>query len=123
MDKGKEIYKNIIDNLETYLNPEENGFNQNSKIITEKFQDNKTLLQIIEEKLEQLNNEHSITKSEYKDIWKMFTGYWLLILLFTMGIYALLKMLGLGSAPRMIFNMIKSQINLFSYFHYYFSHH
>ena len=49
----------------------------------------------------------------YKDIWKMFTGYWLLILLFTMGIYALLKMLGLGSAPRMIFNMIKSQINLF----------
>lgn len=49
----------------------------------------------------------------YKDVWKMFTGYWLLILLFTLGIYALLKMLGLGSAPKMIFNMIKSQINLF----------
>ncbi len=61
----------IIDNLEIYLNPEENGFNQNSKIFTEKFQDNKTLLQIINEKLEQLNNEHSITESEYQDIWKI----------------------------------------------------
>jgi hypothetical protein len=49
----------------------------------------------------------------YRDVWKMFTGHWLLILLFTMGTYALLKMLGLGSAPKMIYNMIKSQINSF----------
>ena len=48
----------------------------------------------------------------YKDIWRMFTGYWLIILLFLMGFYALLKMLGLGNTPKMIFNMIKNQLQL-----------
>jgi len=48
----------------------------------------------------------------YKDIWKMFTGYWLILLLFGMGVYALLRMVGLGGAPMMIINMIKNQIKL-----------
>ena len=48
----------------------------------------------------------------YKDIWRMFTGYWLIILLFLMGFYSLLKMLGLGNTPKMIFNMIKNQLQL-----------
>ena len=42
----------------------------------------------------------------------MFTGYWLIILLFGSGTYALLRMVGLGSAPMMIFNMIKNQLNI-----------
>ena len=46
----------------------------------------------------------------YKDVWKMFTGYWLVILLFGSGAFALLKMLGLGSAPMMVINMIQNQI-------------
>ena len=48
----------------------------------------------------------------YKDVWKMFTGYWLIILLFTSGIFALLRMVGLGNAPFMVFNMIQSQLKL-----------
>ena len=47
----------------------------------------------------------------YKDIWKMFTGYWLFLLLFFGGFYALLRMVGLGNAPMMIFNMVKNQLN------------
>ena len=46
----------------------------------------------------------------YKDVWKMFTGYWLVILLFGSGAFALLKMLGLGGAPLMVINMIQNQI-------------
>ena len=46
----------------------------------------------------------------YKDVWKMFTGYWLVILLFGSGAFALLKMLGLGSAPMMVINMIQNNI-------------
>ena len=48
----------------------------------------------------------------YRDIWRMFTGYWLIILLFGSGVYALLRMVGLGNAPMMIFNMIKNQLNM-----------
>ena len=48
----------------------------------------------------------------YKDIWRMFTGYWLIILLLVMGFYALLRMVGLGNTPFMIFNMIKNQLQL-----------
>ena len=47
----------------------------------------------------------------YKDIWKMITGYWLILFIFLSGLYALLRMIGLGNTPIMIFNMIKSQIN------------
>ena len=46
----------------------------------------------------------------YKDVWTMFTGYWLIILLFGSGAFALLKMLGLGGAPLMVINMIQNQI-------------
>ena len=48
----------------------------------------------------------------YNDIWKMFTGYWLILLLFGSGVFALLRMVGLGGAPMMIINMIKNQIKL-----------
>ena len=48
----------------------------------------------------------------YNDIWKMFTGYWLILLLFGSGVFALLRMVGLGGAPMMIINMFKNQIKL-----------
>jgi hypothetical protein len=47
----------------------------------------------------------------YKDIWRMITGYWLILFIFLSGFYALLRMVGLGNTPIMLFNMIKSQIN------------
>ena len=47
----------------------------------------------------------------YKDVWKMITGYWLILLIFLSGFYALLRMVGLGGTPKMIYNMIKNQIN------------
>ena len=46
----------------------------------------------------------------YKDIWKMMTGYGLIILVILAGIFSILRMVGLGSAPMMIFNLIKDQI-------------
>ena len=46
----------------------------------------------------------------YKDVWKMFTGHWLFLLIFGCGAYGLLKMMGLGSAPIMAINMIQNQI-------------
>ena len=48
----------------------------------------------------------------YKDIWKLLTGHWLIIILLLSGIYALLRMVGLGSAPMMIINIIKDQIKM-----------
>ena len=47
----------------------------------------------------------------YKDIWRMITGHWIIILVFLSGTYALLKTLGLGGTPKMIYNMIKNQFN------------
>ena len=46
----------------------------------------------------------------YKDIWKMMTGYGLIILIILAGIFSVLRMVGLGSAPTMIINLIKEQI-------------
>ena len=46
----------------------------------------------------------------YKDIWKIMTGYGLIIIIILVGIYSILKMLGLGSVPMMIFNIIKDQV-------------
>ena len=46
----------------------------------------------------------------YKDMWRMFTGYGLIILIILVGIFSILKMVGLGSAPMMIINLIKNQI-------------
>ena len=46
----------------------------------------------------------------YKDIWKMMTGYGLIILIILAGIFSILKMVGLGNVPMMIFNLIKDQI-------------
>ena len=46
----------------------------------------------------------------YKDMWRMFTGYGLIILIILAGIFSILKMVGLGSAPMMIINLIKNQI-------------
>jgi hypothetical protein len=46
----------------------------------------------------------------YKDIWKMMTGYGLVILIILAGIFSVLRMVGLGSAPMMIINLIKEQI-------------
>jgi hypothetical protein len=40
----------------------------------------------------------------------MFTGYGLIILIILAGIFSILKMVGLGSAPMMIINLIKNQI-------------
>ena len=48
----------------------------------------------------------------YKDIWRMLTGHWILIFVFVSGIYALLRMVGLGGTPLMIFNMIQNQIKM-----------
>ena len=49
----------------------------------------------------------------YKDVWRLFTGHWLILLLIISGLYALLRMVGLGSAPMMIINLIKEQTTLF----------
>ena len=46
----------------------------------------------------------------YKDIWRMMTGYGLIILIILIGIFSLLKMVGLGNVPMMMFNLIKEQI-------------
>ena len=46
----------------------------------------------------------------YKDVWKMMTGYGLIILIVLAGLFSILKMVGLGSAPMMIINLIKEQI-------------
>ena len=46
----------------------------------------------------------------YKDIWKMMTGYGLIILIILAGIFSVLRMVGLGGAPTMIINLIKEQI-------------
>ena len=46
----------------------------------------------------------------YKDVWKMMTGYGLIILIILAGLYSVLKMVGLGSAPMMILNLIQNQI-------------
>ena len=48
----------------------------------------------------------------YKDVWRLFTGHWLILLLIISGLYALLRMVGLGSAPMMIINLIKEQIKM-----------
>ena len=48
----------------------------------------------------------------YKDVWRLFTGHWLILLLLISGLYALLRMVGLGSAPMMIINLIKEQIKM-----------
>ena len=46
----------------------------------------------------------------YKDVWRMMTGYGLIILIILIGIFSLLKMVGLGNVPMMMFNLIKEQI-------------
>ena len=46
----------------------------------------------------------------YKDIWKMMTGYGLIILIILAGIFSVLRMVGFGGAPTMIINLIKEQI-------------
>ena len=45
----------------------------------------------------------------YKDIWKFMTGYGIIIIIMLVGMFSVLKMLGLGSAPMMIFNLVKEQ--------------
>ena len=40
----------------------------------------------------------------------MMTGYGLIILIILAGIFSVLRMVGLGSAPTMIINLIKEQI-------------
>ena len=45
----------------------------------------------------------------YKDIWKFMTGYGIIIIIMFAGMFSVLKMLGLGSAPMMIFNLVKEQ--------------
>ena len=45
----------------------------------------------------------------YKDIWKFMTGYGIIIIIMFVGMFSVLKMLGLGSAPMMIFNLVKEQ--------------
>ena len=49
----------------------------------------------------------------YKDIWRIMTGYGLILLILLAGVFSILKMVGLGSAPMMIINMIKNQITSF----------
>jgi hypothetical protein len=46
----------------------------------------------------------------YNNIWRWITGYGLIFLIMFIGLFSVLKMVGLGSAPMMIINMIKSQI-------------
>ena len=46
----------------------------------------------------------------YKDIWRIMTGYGLILIIILAGIFSLLKMVGLGNVPMMIINMIKAQI-------------
>ena len=46
----------------------------------------------------------------YKDIWRIMTGYGLILIIILAGFFSLLKMVGLGNVPMMIINMIKAQI-------------
>ena len=46
----------------------------------------------------------------YNNIWRWITGYGLIFLIMFIGLFSVLKMVGLGSAPMMIINMIKTQI-------------
>ena len=46
----------------------------------------------------------------YKDIWKFMTGYGIIVIIMFIGLFSVLKMLGLGSAPMMIFILVKEQI-------------
>ena len=46
----------------------------------------------------------------YKDVWRLITGYGLIIIIILIGIFSLLKMVGLGGTPLMIFNLIKQQV-------------
>ena len=46
----------------------------------------------------------------YNNIWRWITGYGLIFLIMFIGLFSILKMVGLGSAPMMIINMIKTQI-------------
>ena len=46
----------------------------------------------------------------YKDIWRIMTGYGLILIIIMVGFFSLLKMVGLGNVPMMIINMIKAQI-------------
>ena len=46
----------------------------------------------------------------YNNIWRWITGYGLIFLIMFIGLFSVLKMIGLGSAPMMIINMIKTQI-------------
>ena len=47
----------------------------------------------------------------YKDVWRLLTGYGLIIIIILIGIFSILKMVGLGGTPLMILNLIKQQIN------------
>ena len=67
--QDEESKQYVIDNLNDFLNIEEININQNAKIFTEKFEDNKTLLEIISEKLSALNNKSHLTPTEYEDKW------------------------------------------------------
>ena len=69
--QDEESKQYVIDNLNDFSNIEEININQNAKIFTEKFEDNKTLLEIISEKLLALNNESHLTSTEYEDKWEI----------------------------------------------------
>ena len=47
----------------------------------------------------------------YKDIWRMMTGYGLILIIILVGLFSILRMVGLGSAPMMLINLIKNQIS------------
>ena len=45
----------------------------------------------------------------YKDVWRLLTGYGLIIIIILLGLFSVLKMVGLGGTPLMIFNLFKEQ--------------
>ena len=41
----------------------------------------------------------------------MMTGYGLILIIILVGLFSILRMVGLGSAPMMLINLIKNQIS------------